>query len=184
MGSVVSLAQAQRIRKGLHRLHKVAVFTNGVFDLLHVGHVRYLCAARELGDVLFVGLNSDESTHMLKGPGRPIVPQLQRAELLCALSCVDYVIIFGDPSAEGIVGTLQPDIYVKGGDYVEGHSSKDCVDRAAKITARPAGETGKVPPEANVVRSYGGQVVILPHAPSHSTTEIIARILKSKAEQR
>ncbi|MGC8788072.1 MAG: D-glycero-beta-D-manno-heptose 1-phosphate adenylyltransferase, partial [Anaerolineae bacterium] len=148
---------------------KTSVLTNGVFDLLHVGHVRYLQAARRLGDALFVGLNSDASARRLKGPGRPLIPQVERAEVLCALACVDYVILFDEDTAEELVHALQPDVYVKGGDYA-GNST---------------GQAGKVLPEARVVESYGGRVVILPYTPGHSTTQLIAHILEqSNAEKR
>jgi rfaE bifunctional protein nucleotidyltransferase chain/domain len=157
MGTLVSITQARDIRRSLHKQGKAVVFTNGVFDLLHVGHVRYLQAARELGQVLFVGLNSDLSAQKLKGPGRPLVPQAERAEILCALACVDYVLVFDEPTAERVVEALQPDVYTKGGDY--------------------ANETGKALPEAQSVQSYGGRVVILPYMSGHSTTRIVERAL-------
>jgi rfaE bifunctional protein nucleotidyltransferase chain/domain len=141
------------------------VFTNGIFDLLHVGHLRYLEEARSLGDVLIVGLNSDTSTQQLKGPYRPLVPEAERAALLLGLRAVDYVTIFGDLTAERLVRTLRPDIYVKGGDY-----------------ALPAAEEsiayGKELPEARIVLSYGGRVELIPYLPGHSTTELIARIVE------
>lgn len=152
MGQVLTLNQAQVWRvaqKGS------VVFTNGHFDLLHVGHVRYLQAARALGDTLIVGLNSDASTAARK-PGRPIVGQEERAELLAALGCVDVVVIFDSLTAEGLVAALRPDIYVKGGDW-----------------NRPDGPR---PPEAALVEAYGGRVVYLPYIPDRSTSAIIARI--------
>ena len=94
------------------------VFTNGVFDLLHLGHVRYLREARDLGDLLIVAVNSDASTRRLKGPARPIIGEDERAETLAALTAVDYVTIFADATAERLVSLLRPDIYVKGADYV------------------------------------------------------------------
>jgi rfaE bifunctional protein nucleotidyltransferase chain/domain len=145
------------------------VFSNGVFDLLHLGHVRYLKEARALGDLLVVGLNSDASVRRLKGPGRPLVPQSERAELLAALACVDYVVIYDTDTAEHLVAALQPEVYVKGGDY-----------------ARPAVESGapsplppKPLPEATVVNAYGGRVVLVPYLQGYSTTELIERILRS-----
>ena len=94
------------------------VFTNGCFDLMHIGHIRYLQAARNLGDVLVIGVNSDESVRALhKGADRPIVPDVQRAEVLAALACVDYVTIFPEPDPGSLIATLQPDILVKGGDW-------------------------------------------------------------------
>jgi len=176
MGKLVSLTQAQSIRQTLGRRGKTVVFTNGVFDLLHVGHVRYLQAARELGHALFVGLNSDQSAQRLKGPGRPLMPQAERAEILCALACVDYVIIFDEPTAERILEALQPDVYVKGGDYA-GETTH------AGQTGLASRETSKALPEAPVVESYGGRLVILPYTPGHSTSQIIASILsKGEAE--
>src|ERR1051326_1496898 len=100
------------------------VFTNGCFDLLHLGHVRYLQEARDLGDFLIVGLNSDSSTRALKGPGRPLVPEEERAEILAALTCIDYVTIFNEPTASELLELLQPAIYVKGGDYGLGQRSE------------------------------------------------------------
>src|SRR3954451_20225486 len=92
------------------------VFTNGCFDLLHLGHIRYLQEARALGDFLILGLNDDASVRLLKGVGRPLVPALERAEILAALSCIDYVTIFNEPTASPLLYLLQPSIYVKGGD--------------------------------------------------------------------
>jgi len=158
MGKLVSLAQAQRIRTRLRARGKAVVLTNGVFDILHVGHVRYLQAARKLGDVLFVGLNSNASARALKGAGRPLTPQLERAEILSALRHVDYVIIFDEPTATHLVEALQPDVYAKGGDY----------------------GAGKPLPEADAVVSCGGRVVLLPYTPQHSTTRIVARIIGSE----
>src|SRR5438270_9723147 len=94
-----------------------SVFTNGCFDLLHLGHVRYLQEARSLGDFLILGLNSDTSTRQLKGPGRPLMPEAERAEILAALTCIDYVTIFPELTAGPLIALLQPAIYVKGGDY-------------------------------------------------------------------
>jgi D-glycero-beta-D-manno-heptose 1-phosphate adenylyltransferase len=136
------------------------VFTNGTFDLLHVGHVRYLEAARALGDILVVGINSDASARAYKGPGRPVVPQDERAEIVAALRCVDYTIIFDEPTAERLVQALRPDIYVKGGDYSPG---------------------GKPLPEAEIVKAYGGEVKIIPFVLGHSSTELIE---KAKADDR
>lgn len=152
MGRVLTLNEAvawRRVQRG------VVVFTNGHFDLLHVGHVRYLQAARALGDALMIGLNSDASCAVRK-PGRPLVPQEDRAELLAALGCVDAVMIFDDLTASGLVEALQPEIYVKGGDW-----------------GRPGGPR---PPEADIVEAYGGRVAYLPYVPDHSTTLIIRRI--------
>ncbi|SRR5579885_1865251 len=141
----------------------VVVFTNGCFDLLHLGHVRYLQAARALGDLLVVGVNNDASARALKGAGRPLVPEDERAEVLAALACVDYVTIFEEKTAVALVEALRPDVYVKGGDY------------AASGAAASIDETRL--PEAAPVRAYGGQVRLIPYLPEHSTTALIARIL-------
>lgn len=137
------------------------VLTNGVFDLVHAGHVGYLARARALGDILVLALNSDASTRAIKGPLRPIVPQADRAAVLGALRCVDHVTVFEEPTAEAVVAAVRPDVYVKGGDYAAG--------------------TGEAPdlarlPEARIVARYGGQVALLPYAEGRSTSEIIRRI--------
>lgn len=137
------------------------VFTNGCFDLLHLGHVRYLQEARSLGDFLILGLNSDTSLRQLKGPGRPLIPEGERAEILAALSCIDYVTIFSEPVASPLVELLRPAIYVKGGDYVDAQSGTVDTTRL---------------PEAKVVFAYGGTVRLIPYVAGHSTTEIIAAI--------
>lgn len=131
------------------------VFTNGCFDLLHTGHVRYLRAARELGDRLVVGLNSDRSVRDLKGPGRPLTPQLERAEVLAALRYVDAVLIFEEETAIATLLALRPDIYAKGGDY------------------RP-----ETLPEAPVAREVGAALHLLPFHEGRSTTALIETIRK------
>jgi rfaE bifunctional protein nucleotidyltransferase chain/domain len=137
------------------------VFTNGCFDLLHLGHVHYLQEARTLGDFLILGLNNDIGVRFLKGPGRPLVPELERAEILAALSCIDYVTIFDEPTAGPLVSLLQPAIYVKGADYANADDSSPDTSRL---------------PEAKVVQNYGGTVRLIPYLPHHSTTELIAAI--------
>jgi len=126
---------------------RTVVFTNGCFDLLHVGHLRYLRAARALGDVLIVGVNTDAGVRRLKGPERPLVPEEERAELLAGLECVDHVTLFPEPTPEETIRALRPAIHAKGGDY-----------------------TAEALPEAALVRSLGGRVVILPLVPGRSTT--------------
>ena len=133
------------------------VFTNGCFDLLHAGHVAYLEAARALGDILVVAVNSDRSVRALKGETRPITPAGDRAIVLAALACVDYVVEFDDDTAERLVQRLQPGIYVKGGDYARDE-----------------------PVEAAVVRTYGGNVRILPFTSGYSTTDLVQRIIASE----
>lgn len=137
------------------------VFTNGCFDLLHLGHVRYLQEARALGDFLIVGLNNDGSVRSLKGPGRPLLAEMERAEILAALTCIEYVTIFAEPTAGPLVELLQPAIYVKGGDYANALGSEPDTSRL---------------PEAKVVQAYGGIVRLLPYLPHHSTTELIVAI--------
>ncbi len=132
---------------------KKIVFTNGCFDLLHVGHIRYLEEAKELGDILIVGINSDSSVKKLKGEGRPVVPELERAEILASLGCVDFVTIFEEDSPEPLLLLLQPDWHVKGGDY-----------KASEL------------PEAKTVTSYGGKIKILSYAPDHSTTILLQKL--------
>jgi D-beta-D-heptose 7-phosphate kinase/D-beta-D-heptose 1-phosphate adenosyltransferase len=123
---------------------------------LHVGHIRNLQAARDLGDRLIVGLNSDASVQQLKGPSRPIIPAAQRAEVLAALACVDHVVIFDELTAEASIARLKPDVYCKGADYAPPH--------------------GKPVPEAAQVEAYGGRIAYLPLVPNASTTDIVQRI--------
>jgi D-glycero-beta-D-manno-heptose 1-phosphate adenylyltransferase len=137
------------------------VFTNGCFDLIHLGHIRYLQEARTLGDFLILALNADESTRILKGPGRPLVPQHERAEVLAALACIDYVTIFTETTANLLLAALQPAIYVKGGDYARAQSD--------------APDTNRLP-EAKAVQAYGGIIRLIPYLPHHSTTALIAKI--------
>lgn len=159
MGRVVSREALTRPREAWRRTGRRLVFTNGCFDLLHVGHLRYLRAARAYGDLLVVGLNDDASVARLKGPGRPIVPAAERAELLAALEPVDYVVLFGEETAGGLVAALRPEVYVKGGDYAAG-----------------PGQAGKPLPEATLVRGYGGEVRVVPLLPGYSTSALLARI--------
>jgi D-glycero-beta-D-manno-heptose 1-phosphate adenylyltransferase len=138
------------------------VCTNGVFDLMHIGHLYYLSAARELGDRLIVGVNSDESTRRIKGPTRPLIPETERAEMLAALECVDCVTIFPEDTACELIRNVHPDIYVKGGDY--------SLIPTSDATAKPL-------PEATIVREYGGEIALIPYIPDHSTTALIERIV-------
>jgi rfaE bifunctional protein nucleotidyltransferase chain/domain len=150
---ILSLEKILRVRKDLRAEGKSVVFTNGVFDLLHVGHVRYLAAARKLGDVLIVAINSDKTVRSLKGEGRPIVNEAERAEILGAMRQVDYVTIFDDISPRSLLSALLPDVLVKGGDY-----SLDEIHGREEV-------------EAN-----GGRVVSLPFVEGVSTTTIIDRM--------
>ena len=149
----MSLPELGKKREQYRCEHKTVVFTNGCFDILHAGHVRYLTAARGLGDILIVGLNSDASVHKLKGPGRPVNPAADRAEVLSALRSVDHVVIFDEDTAEELVRLLQPDVYVKGGDY--------SLDRL---------------PESTIVAAYGGRTVLVPLVEGRSTTNVIRHL--------
>src|SRR5258705_8758893 len=131
------------------------VFTNGCFDLLHPGHIETLEKARNLGDALIVGVNSDRSVRTMKGFGRPILPELERAEILAALECVDAVIIFDEPTPRETIAALLPDVLVKGGDWASG-----------QIVGREE------------VEAAGGQVVLVPVVSGHSTTAILEKIRK------
>jgi rfaE bifunctional protein nucleotidyltransferase chain/domain len=153
------LAELLRLRDEWRARGLRLVLTNGVFDLLHIGHVTYLQRARALGDLLVVGVNSDASTRANKGPTRPLVPEAERAALLAALRCVDHVTIFEQRTAEALVEALRPDVYVKGGDYR--------LDDAAE---------GAPLPEAQIVRGYGGRVELIPYVAGRSTTELIEKI--------
>jgi len=132
---------------------KRVVFTNGCFDLLHPGHIRTLEAARSLGDVLIVGMNGDESVRTLKGPGRPVIPAEERAEILASLECVDAVLIFDDLTPQKVIASLLPDILVKGGDWPDN-----------QIVGREE------------VEAAGGKVVLVDVVPSYSTTDILKKI--------
>ncbi len=159
----ISLERLVALRRDWRAQGRAVVFTNGIFDLLHLGHLRYLESARALGDLLIVGLNSDDSTRRLKGPKRPLVPQAERAALLLGLRPVDYVTIFEEDTAEALVAALEPEVYVKGGDYVIANTGES---------------SGKPLPEAWIAQRYGGRVELIPYLPGHSTTELIERILE------
>jgi D-beta-D-heptose 7-phosphate kinase/D-beta-D-heptose 1-phosphate adenosyltransferase len=147
-------------RAAWSRTGKTVVWTNGCFDLLHVGHIRSLRDAKALGDILIVGVNSDASVRSVKGDSRPIVNQTDRAELIAALEMVDYVAIFDESTPVAALARLQPDIHCKGAEYADG--------------TRPV-------PEREVVLGYGGQIRFLPFHPGQSTTGLIDRIANSEA---
>jgi rfaE bifunctional protein nucleotidyltransferase chain/domain len=153
---VLTLAQAQRWAAAARRRRQHIVATNGCFDLLHFGHVSYLQSARQLGDLLVIGLNSDASCRQLKGPTRPLVPEKQRAAVLAALACVDAVVIFREKRAHRFLAAVRPHIYVKGGDYRP--ETLDPTERAALADAR---------------------IRILPFLPGFSTTGLIKKIRKT-----
>jgi len=149
-----------RIIKNLKTRGKRIVFTNGCFDLLHIGHIRYLEKARTLGDILVVGVNSDSSVRILKGPKRPILPVKERAEILSGLGCVDYITIFNEQDPLKLITSLHPHVLVKGGDWTK-----------EQIVG------------GDVVERSGGKVVIIPFVKGTSTSNLIGTILK-KYEKR
>jgi rfaE bifunctional protein nucleotidyltransferase chain/domain len=150
---VIPREETQALGKRLRREGRRIAFANGCFDVLHVGHVRYLQGARAEGDVLVVGVNSDRAVRELKGEGRPLLPEDARAELIAALECVDYVIVFDEHTAEAVLRDLRPDVHCKGTDY-----------------------TADSVPERDVLREIGGEVRIVGDAKDHSTRELLARI--------
>jgi rfaE bifunctional protein nucleotidyltransferase chain/domain len=153
-GKIMTRAQLLPVLAQARAQQQRIVFTNGCFDLMHVGHVRYLQAAKALGHLLVVGVNSDASVRGLdKGADRPIVPEAQRAEVLAALGCVDYVVLFAEPDPEQLIAALQPDVLVKGGDWA--------ID---KIVGRAT------------VEARGGLVTTIPLVPGLSTTALLQRI--------
>ena len=143
--------------EALREAGQQVVFTNGCFDILHAGHVRYLKEARAQGDCLVLGLNSDASVRGLKGPTRPINSELDRAEVVGALKAVDYVVLFGEQTAENLIAKVRPAVYVKGGDY-----------------------TLDTLPEAKIVQSYGGRVHFVQMVERRSTTNVIKKISADK----
>jgi D-beta-D-heptose 7-phosphate kinase/D-beta-D-heptose 1-phosphate adenosyltransferase len=147
---------AHRLAAELRASGGTMVFTNGVFDLLHVGHLRYLQQARGLGDALIVGLNSDRSVRAIKGPDRPITSEAERAEVLEALDCVDGVVIFDEATPHDLIAAIQPDILVKGADWAED-----------AIVGR------------DIVEARGGRVIRMAIEPGHSTSDIIDRIRRA-----
>jgi rfaE bifunctional protein nucleotidyltransferase chain/domain len=149
----VTVPEAVAVVERLRATGKSVVFTNGVFDLLHVGHLRYLQQARALGDALIVGLNSDRSVRANKGAGRPITPEMERAEILSALACVDGAVVFDEDTPHEIIVALQPDVLVKGADWA-----------ADAIVGR------------DVVEARGGRVVRVPIEAGHSTSALVEKI--------
>ncbi len=150
---VCELAKLPNLIEKLKKDKKKIVFANGCFDVLHVGHIRYLEGAKSLGDILIVGINSDKSELQLKGTGRPVMPGEDRIEIVAALECVNYVVLFSDPTVENLLRIIKPAIHAKGTDY-----------------------TAETVPERDIVLSYGGQVAITGDRKDHSTTDIISKI--------
>ena len=151
----MTISEAAALAARLRALGKRIVLANGCFDLLHVGHIRYLGAARQLGDVLFVGINSDAAVARLKGPGRPLMPAAERAEMLLALRDVDHVVVFDEDTADRLIEALRPDIHAKGTDYA-----------------------GESVPESATVRALGGRVAVVGDPKDHSTRDLIVRIVE------
>jgi D-beta-D-heptose 7-phosphate kinase/D-beta-D-heptose 1-phosphate adenosyltransferase len=155
---VRTLDELAAFRAAWREKAKTVVWTNGCFDLLHVGHIRSFRDAKALGDILIVGINSDASVRAIKGDSRPIINQADRAEVIAALEMVDYVTIFDESTPIAALSRLRPDIHCKGAEYADG--------------ARPV-------PERDVVLGYGGQIRFLPFHPGRSTTELVDRIAKA-----
>ena len=156
MGVSPKIAEADRVENLIESRRangEKIVLANGCFDLLHVGHVRYLEAARAEGDILIVGLNGDKSVRAIKGEGRPLMPVAERAEILAALSVVDYIVVFDSPTAEPLIETLKPDVHAKGTDY-----------------------TTDTVPERAAVEAQGGRVAIVGDPKDHSTRDLIGEI--------
>ena len=210
MGIVIGQAELATTVERRQGAGERVVFTNGVFDLLHLGHTQYLQRARALGDALIVGVNSDASTRALKGPRRPLVSEADRAATLAALAAVDYVTIFDDPTAGPLVAALRPAVYVKGADYAtSGEQAHDHLIAPATLrrivglvgdsgapdapaNAPAQGEPDPTEalawaglaerlPEARTVAEYGGALALLAYLPGHSTTALIERIVQRYA---
>jgi rfaE bifunctional protein nucleotidyltransferase chain/domain len=154
MGRVLDLDGARAAAEAARSAGRRVVLANGCFDLLHVGHARYLADARTLGDLLIVGVNGDASVRRLKGPGRPLMPAAERAELVASLRAVDHVVVFDDDTANGLVALLRPAVHAKGTDY-----------------------TPESVPERAAVMAAGGRVAITGDAKTHSTRDVIAEVL-------
>lgn len=161
MGKVVDLKELKPIIEEVRRKGGKVVFTNGCFDILHAGHIQYLKETKTLGDILVVGVNSDSSIRSIKGGKRPIIPQNERVEVLSALECVDYVILFDEPTPLRLIEEIGPDVLAKGGDW----KNEEIVGR-------------------EIVEGRGGKVVRLPLREGVSTTRIIERICRLYGEQR
>ena len=152
---LITLDEARVVAAGARAAGKIVVVANGAFDMLHVGHVRYLAAARAAGDVLFVAVNSDLSVRTSKGPLRPVVPEDERAELLAHLECVDFVVLFDEPTVAEVLTALKPHVHAKGTDY-----------------------TVETVPEREVVAEWGGKTLICGDPKEHATTDLVGEILK------
>jgi rfaE bifunctional protein nucleotidyltransferase chain/domain len=158
---LVLLEDLPAIRAGATASGRTVALANGVFDLFHVGHLRYLQGARAEADLLVVAVNSDRSTRENKGPGRPVVPEAERAEIVAGLACVDHVVVFDSRDVVPVIRALRPDVHVKGTDY-----------------------TPETIPEAAEVRAYGGRVAVAGDPKGHSTSELIGRLEASRTRER
>jgi rfaE bifunctional protein nucleotidyltransferase chain/domain len=161
MARRITLEELPAVRAEATRQGRTIALANGIFDLFHVGHLRYLQGARGEADLLLVAVNSDASTRASKGPGRPVVPEGERAEIVAGLACVDLVVVFPWPDVVPIIRALRPDVHVKGTDY-----------------------TPETIPEAAEVKAYGGRVAVAGDPKNHSTTELIAALEASRAPRR
>ncbi len=157
MGQLLQRENVADFVKKLHQSGKTVVVTNGCFDILHVGHVRYLQQTKSFADYSMVLLNSDKSVRSIKGPTRPINNELDRAEVLCALSCVDYVVLFDEDSPRNLLDEIKPDVYTKGADY-----------------------TMETLPEADIMRKNGTRVEFIKFVEGKSTTNVISRVKSEK----
>jgi rfaE bifunctional protein nucleotidyltransferase chain/domain len=153
MASRLRISDLPALRARARRAGKSIALANGIFDLFHVGHLRYLEGAKALADVLVVAVNSDASTRRNKGPGRPVVPEAERAEIVAALACVDHVVVFGSRTVVPLIRKLRPDVHVKGTDY-----------------------TPETIPEAAEVARFGGRAAVAGDPKDHSTTDILRRL--------
>ncbi|MED5463122.1 MAG: adenylyltransferase/cytidyltransferase family protein [Myxococcota bacterium] len=159
MGGVASLETVLETVAQARSKGASVVLTNGAFDMLHVGHVRYLQGAAQQGDIVVTAVNSDSSVRHSKGPSRPVIPEQERAELVAALGVVDWVVLFDEPTVTGVIERLRPEVHAKGTDY-----SPESV------------------PERSVVESYGGRVAIVGDPKDHSTTELVERLKEVQGE--
>ena len=153
MATRLRISDLPALRARARRAGKSIALANGIFDLFHVGHLRYLEGAKALADVLVVAVNSDASTRRNKGPGRPVVPEAERAEIVAALACVDHVVVFGSRTVVPLIRKLRPDVHVKGTDY-----------------------TPETIPEAAEVARYGGRAAVAGDPKDHSTTDLLRRL--------
>jgi len=156
---VISLSDLPRVRAEASAAGRAVALANGIFDLFHVGHLRYLEGARREADLLVVAVNDDASTRLNKGPGRPVVPEAERAEIVAALACVDHVVLFGSKDVVPVIRALHPDVHVKGTDY-----------------------TPETIPEADEVRAYGGRVAVAGDPKDHSTTDLLGRLERTRGQ--